>query len=58
MYVHMEAGHVVQSVGLQAVALGLGSAVVGAFEEGKVGEIVRLPRREVPLALMAVGRAR
>ncbi len=33
LYVHMEAGHVVQSVSLQAVAMGLGSVVIGAFED-------------------------
>ena len=58
LYVHMEAGHVVQSVSLQAVALGLGSAVVGAFEEGKVRRILDFSDHEVPLGLMAVGKAR
>jgi len=58
LYVHMEAGHVVQSVSLQAVALDLGSVVVGAFEEDKVKQILRLSDREVPLGLMAVGKPR
>ncbi len=56
-YVHMEAGHVVQSISLQAVALGLGSVVVGAFEQDRVSQILGLPESEVPLGLMAVGKS-
>jgi SagB-type dehydrogenase family enzyme len=56
MYVHLEAGHVVQNVGLEAVALGLGSTVVGAFEEEVVRRILRVPKRQVPLCLIAIGK--
>jgi len=55
-YTDMEAGHAAQSVSLQAVALGLGSVVVGAFDESDVREIAGLPPEEVPLYLIAVGR--
>jgi SagB-type dehydrogenase family enzyme len=56
VYVHMEAGHVVQSVSLEAVALGLGSTVVGAFHEESVRRILRAPKRRVPLCLIPVGK--
>ena len=55
-YTDMEAGHAAQSVSLQAVALGLGSVVVGAFEESDVRRIAGLPPEEVPLYLIPVGR--
>ena len=56
IYVHMEAGHVVQSVSLEAVALGLGSTVVGALDEESVRRILRVPKRQVPLCLIPVGK--
>ncbi len=55
-YTDMEAGHAAQSISLQAVALGLGSVVVGAFEESDVRRIAGLPPEEVPLYLIPVGR--
>jgi SagB-type dehydrogenase family enzyme len=55
-YVHMEAGHAVQNLHLQAVALGLGTTVVGAFQEERVRALLRLEADEVPLAMMPVGR--
>ena len=32
-YVHMEVGHAAQNIYLQAVALGLGTVVIGAFHD-------------------------
>ena len=55
-FTDMEAGHAAQSVSLQAVSLGLGSVVVGAFEERTVHQIAGLPPEEVPLYLIPVGR--
>lgn len=55
-YVHMEAGHAVENACLQAVSLGLGAVVIGAFDDGEVGRIVRLPPAEAPLLLLPVGK--
>jgi SagB-type dehydrogenase family enzyme len=57
-YVIMEAGHAAQNVCLQAVALGLGSVVIGAFDEQEVGRIVGLAADELPLYLVPFGRRR
>jgi nitroreductase len=53
----MEAGHAAQNVYLQAVALGLGSVVVGAFDDARLARAAHLPPGVEPLALMPVGRA-
>jgi len=54
-YVHIEAGHIGQNIHLEAVALGLGSVPVGAFDDDKVKEILRLPEAETPLYIIPVG---
>lgn len=54
-YVHMEVGHAAQNVCLQATAFGLGTVVVGAFEDGPVKRVLGLARDEAPLALIPVG---
>jgi len=53
-YVHMEVGHAAQNVYLQAVSLELGTVVVGAFDDEKVKEILKI--KEDPLYLMPVGK--
>jgi len=55
-YVHMEVGHAAQNVYLQAVALHLGTVVIGAFHDDQVREILSLPQQEQPLYIMPVGR--
>ncbi len=55
-YVHMDLGHVGQNVHLQAVALGLGTVVIGAFRPARVQQLLQLPEGETPLYLMPVGR--
>lgn len=39
-YVHIEVGHVGQNIGLEAVSLGLGSVMVGAFNDGLVKKLI------------------
>lgn len=54
-YVHMEAGHIAQNIFLQAVALGLGSVPIGAFNDSNVQEMLRIPQNENPLYILPVG---
>lgn len=56
-YVHMEVGHASQNLLLQAVALGLAAAVVGAFDDGDLKRVLQLPGEERPLAILPVGHA-
>lgn len=56
-YVALEAGHAGQNLLLQAQALGLGTVVVGAFDDHEVAGILGLDRGLVPLSLVPVGRA-
>ena len=55
-YVHMEVGHAAQNLFLQAEDLGLGTVVVGAFYDDEVAELLQLPSKFTPLALMPVGK--
>lgn len=55
-YVHIEVGAVAENVCLQAEALGLGTVCVGAFNDGRVKDILRMPRQEAPYAVLPVGR--
>lgn len=54
-YCWMEAGHIAQNVLLQATALGLGGVPVGAFEDRRVAEVLRLPRDCRPMYLLPLG---
>lgn len=57
-YVHMEAGHAAQNVLLAATALGLAAFPLGAFEDARVVEVLRLGRGEAPVYLVPVGEPR
>lgn len=54
-YIHMEAGHAAQNVALEAVALGLGSLTVGAFQDDEVNTILGLSKDQESLYLLPVG---
>jgi len=57
-YVHMEAGHAAENLLLQAVALGLGGVVIGAFYDQQVATVLELPEQQEPLYLIPVGHPR
>lgn len=55
-YVHMEVGHAAENVCLQAAALGLGTVVVGAFDDAAVKRAMQMADQEDPMCLLPVGR--
>ena len=55
-YVHMEVGHAAQNVYLQAVSLGLGTVVIGAFDDDEVESMLQMKDDERALCIMPVGR--
>lgn len=57
-YVHMEVGHASQNLLLQAVALGLDTATVGAFDDAALKRLLALPEGEQPLVILPFGQSR
>jgi SagB-type dehydrogenase family enzyme len=57
-YVYLEAGHSSQNLLLQAVALGLAGATVGAFDDERLQQVLNLPEEEHPLVILTVGYPR
>lgn len=55
-YVHAEVGHAAQNVCLQAVALGLGTTMIGAFNDDAVKVVLGMNHSALPLGLLPVGR--
>jgi SagB-type dehydrogenase family enzyme len=55
-YVLMEAGHASQNVYLQAVPLGIGTVVIGAFRDQQVQSLLNCQSNERPLYLMPLGK--
>ncbi|HSV26452.1 MAG TPA: SagB/ThcOx family dehydrogenase [Sedimentisphaerales bacterium] len=54
-YVYIETGHVAQNIHLQAVALGLGSVPIGAFNDDAVNRLLGLPANLETLYIIPVG---
>ncbi len=54
-YVCIEVGHAAQNIHLQAAALGLGSAPIGAFDDDQVHAVLKLPDERWPLYIIPVG---
>lgn len=57
-YVFMEIGHVAQNISLQVVALGLGSVVIGAFDDELVKGLMHMESDEEPLCILPIGKGR
>jgi len=55
-YVNIEVGHVGQNIYLQAVSLGLGTVMIGAFEDDALKKVLKLPANEFPLAIYPLGK--
>ncbi|WP_424357443.1 nitroreductase family protein [Methanocella sp. MCL-LM] len=55
LYVLQDTAASVMNMMLQAVDLGLGTCWVGAFEENRVSEILKLPQGIRPVAIIPVG---
>ena len=57
-YVHMDLGHVGENVSLQAVALGLATVIVGAFDDEQVSAVMGLAKEVKPLYIIPLGKSR
>jgi SagB-type dehydrogenase family enzyme len=53
-YVYMEAGHVAENVYLQCEALGMGTVVIGAFQDDRVQKLLGIEQE--PLYIMPTGK--
>jgi SagB-type dehydrogenase family enzyme len=54
-YVLIEVGHCAQNIHLEAVALGLASVPIGAFDDERVKEVLNLPKKIEPLYIIPIG---
>jgi SagB-type dehydrogenase family enzyme len=54
-YTDIEVGHVAQNIHLQAIALGLDSVPIGAFNDKEVSKVMSLPENNTPLYIIPVG---
>ena len=54
-YVDIEAGCALQNMALQAVALDLGSVIIGAFHEPLLSELLGLAPHERPASMLTIG---
>ena len=54
-YIFIEVGHCAQNIHLEAVALGLSSVPIGAFEDDQVRSVLDLPKKLEPLYIIPIG---
>jgi len=54
-YVYMEVGHCAQNIHLEAIALGLVSVPIGAFQDKNVKKVMQLPANIDPLYIIPIG---
>ncbi len=55
-YIYMEAGHIGENIALQGVSLGIGTVMIGAFDDHKLSEILKLNKGEIPLYIIPIGK--
>ncbi|MFZ2456684.1 MAG: SagB/ThcOx family dehydrogenase [Candidatus Altiarchaeia archaeon] len=55
-YVHIDVGHAAENVYLQCAGLRMGTVAVGAFDDEKVKEALKLNMEESPVYIMPVGK--
>ncbi|MDH7512507.1 MAG: SagB/ThcOx family dehydrogenase [Clostridiales bacterium] len=55
-YVHIEVGSIAENVYLQGMTLGIGTVIIGAFNDKDVKSVLQLPEDEHPLAIMPLGK--
>ncbi len=55
-YVHMEVGFIGGNIYLQGISLGIGTVMIGAFEDEELKKALDLPEDEHPLAIMPLGK--
>jgi SagB-type dehydrogenase family enzyme len=56
-YVSMDAGHMGQNVHLQAESMGLGTVMVGAFNDNAVANVIK-SGKDIPVYIMPIGKPR
>lgn len=54
-YIYMEAGHAGQNVSLAAESLGLGTVMVGAFDDAALAKVLELPAGHEPVYVLPIG---
>jgi SagB-type dehydrogenase family enzyme len=54
-FTQTEVGHVSQNISLQAVALDLGTVVIGGFQQDLLSEVLEFPDNTKPIYVMPVG---
>ncbi|MCP4727670.1 MAG: SagB/ThcOx family dehydrogenase [bacterium] len=53
-YVYMDIGLACENIHLQAVSLGMGTVVMGAFQENIVRDLIGMPAEETPVIIMPI----
>jgi nitroreductase len=56
LYCLQDTAAAVEHILLSAVALGLGSCWIGAFDEKKAADVLKLPERHRPVAILPIGQ--
>ena len=57
-YVHMEVGFIGENIYLQGIPLGIGTVMIGAFQDEELKKVLDLTKDEHPLAIMPLGKIR